>query len=654
MNTPTKLFSILLLLIGTIFIACDDEDVVPLPIDELVAIAGPDRTVRQNEQLTLDASATENANKKPFSVLWSIKTKPQGSNPSIATPQSLKTIFKSDFVGTYVLRLTLMKGDKTAFDELTITVTQSQSEGPQTIVLNENITTNTVLEDIFDDAAAIDYLVTGNIVVRANLTIRPGVVIAFAEDKGIEIITGFISAKGTSDKQITFKGFESRSGYWKGILVHSNSESNEFEYIAINGGGSSVFTESGVKANLTVGGTAYSGGAVKISHTSFALSGGYGFYLQGMSSLKLFSSNSFSGNAATAFVAANQLHKIEADSFTGMSGLLEIETGGVVISDEPVTWNQIQNGFYLVSSDISVAAGVNVEAGASFKMQSGVTINVTDHGFLNATGSQTSRILFTSTNVSTYWNGLYFNTYNENNKLLFCDVSNAGLDKIAGSEHSGNIVLGHSGVVTIEHSVIKNGLGYGVVAKTSNQMNEDITQVNTFVALENGPIFPEIHQSPELPPLTGVWLDEWSFRQGFDNIQDNFYNNQTQVWFGGAANPWVTGSEKGMGIRFDEDQKFLWLIAEHSPSTGCESYSAEYITGSTTVETDAITFNQDYWRSKFINSCDPSQNVDMNVMPSPIRLGYKIERMYNVLTYEGYWMLTFTNPDGSRFSFYRR
>ena len=653
MTSQITLFRIVLVLVlvGVFFTSCNDEDLVPHPIKELVAFAGPDQSITQDEELILDASATENANKKPFSVLWSIKIKPQGSNAWIASPQSVKANFTPDLVGQYVVRLTITKDGKTAFDELKITVTRSQSQGPQTVVLDEDITTTTVLEDIFDDAVSIDYIVTEDIAVRAGLTIRPGVVIAVAENKGIEILTGFISAKGTADKQITIKGLESRSGYWKGILIHSNSAFNEFEHAIASGGGSSAFTGSGVRANLTIAGGAYSGGAVKVSHTAFISSAGYGFYLQGMSSLNHFSSNSFSDNAATAFIAANQLHKLDANNL--VAGV-EIETGGAVLSDGPLLWKQISSGFYYVSSDISISAGVTIEAGASFKMKSGATISVADNGYLNATGTQVSRILFTSANANTYWNGLYFNTYNENNKLVYCDVSNAGLDRIAASEHPGNIVLGHAGIATIEHSVIKNGLGYGVVAKTIDQVNENIAHVNTFVSLNEGAMYPEIQQSPELPPLTGVWLDEWSFQQQFDDIQDNFYNKETATWFGGAANPWTTGSQKGMGIRFHGDGNFTWLIAEHSPWTGCESYSAEYITGTTSVTSNVLTFNQGYWRSKFVNSCDPTQNVDIDVTPSEIPLTYKIEKMYNLFTGEGYWVLTFTNPGGSQFSFYRK
>ena len=87
--------------------------------------------------------------------------------------------------------------------------------------------------------------------------------------------------------------------------------------------------------------------------------------------------------------------------------------------------------------------------------------------------------------------------------------------------------------------------------------------------------------------------------------------------------------------------------------TGCESWSAEYITGTASIASDEIIFHQNFWRSKFVNSCDPSQNVDMEVTPSDIPLTFKIEKMYDVFSGEEYWQLKFTNPDGSTFSFFR-
>lgn len=654
MITHFKFHAVLLLIICTLFSSCKEEEVAPALENRLVAIAGTDQTVHRNEPIILDASASKDGNNRPFTILWSLKAKPQGSSASIAKADTVKTSFTPDVAGLYIVKLTIAQGTWSAIDEVAFTVADPQSEDPQTVVINEDIITNTTLIDIFDDPSRIDYLVTESINVEAEFIIMPGVVMAFAEDKGLQIVNGFISAKGTANNLIIFKGSDNIAASWKGILIHSNSEFNEFEHVRIEQGGSSAFNESAVRANLAIAGTTFSGGAVKIRETLFKSSGGYGFYLQGMSLLNHFSSNSFIDNERAVYIAASQLHKIDVGNHTANTGTLEIETGGPVIREEPITWKRIDNGHYLVTSPITISSGVTIEPGASFHMRTGMTINVTDNGYLKAVGSPEARIVFTSTGETVYWNGLYFNSYNEDNKLAFCDVAQAGLSNIDGSEHAGNIVVGPSGIVTIEHAVIKNGLGYGLVSKTASQVNENIATINTFVDLQKGIMFPETSESPELPPLTGLWLDLWTFQQNFSDIQNNYYNEATHVWFGGAASPWSTETGKGMGIRLNEDMSFTWLIAEHSPVTGCESYSAEYITGTITVSGNQITFNQDYWRSKFINSCDPTQNVDMDVAPSPIILGYEITQKSNLWTGELFWELKFSNPDGSSFSYYRR
>jgi len=188
--------------------------------------------------------------------------------------------------------------------------------------------------------------------------------------------------------------------------------------------------------------------------------------------------------------------------------------------------------------------------------------------------------------------------------------------------------------------------------KDINRVNQNLILVNSFNNLLRGTVYPAILTYPDRPSVTGVWLDQWSFNQDAADIADNFFNKETGLWFEGAANPWAM-SAAGFGIRFDENGTFTWNIAEHSPMVGCESYSAEYITGTATISSDMITFDQDYWRSKFINSCDTSWNVDTEVSTSVIMIPYEISKMYDFSGNE-YWQITFTNPDGSEFSFYRR
>jgi hypothetical protein len=266
-------------------------------------------------------------------------------------------------------------------------------------------------------------------------------------------------------------------------------------------------------------------------------------------------------------------------------------------------------------------------------------------------GTEASRITFTSADPHLYWNGLYFNTYDQHNNIEFSDISRAGANRLPDADHAGNIIVGPNGILKIEKSVIKDGLGYGIVAKSSHSINANVVSANTFTHLQKGWVFPEPLE--DLPPLAGVWLDQWSFNRSAVDIADNLYDRTTGTWFGGAINPWAM-TAASFGIRFEPNGRFTWTIAEHSPMIGCESYSAEFITGHATIAPDVISFEQEYWRSKFVNKCDESQNVDTDVTPTEFVLPYTINKMYNVLTGEQYWELKMVNPDNSTFSLFRR
>lgn len=640
----------LFFLLFTSMVGCNEEEIKVTPQNELVAVAGADKTILVNEEVILDGSGSYDKNNKPFTYFWSIKTKPQGSVVPMGNSNAAKATFKPDVAGTYVIQLRITQDQWSAEDELRLTVNSNNPNVPVVSIISENINSNRTLNDIFEDATQPDYIVTHDILVNADLVIMPGVVIAFEEDKGIEIVNGSIRAIGTSDKGITFKGLGDRPSYWKGILLHSNHESNELKYVAIKQAGSSAFTETGIRSNLTLVGSDFSGATLSVTHAVFSESGGYGFYAQGLSLLTHFANNAFLTNAKTAFIPANQLHKIDVVSFTGTDGF---ETGGLVQQHGDITWKKLAGGSYRVTNDIHIKAGVTIEAGTSFKMKTGTSIDVLETGYLKAIGTADFRVTFTSASPIEHWNGILFNSWNQNNILSYSYVSDAGLNKLGGAAFKANIVVGEQGLASVENSIIKNGLGYGVVAKSLERINGNVALVNNFENLASGRVFPTPVGDPDQPPVAGVWLDQWSFNQGANAITANFYNQQTGTWFNGASNPWTMASA-GFGIQIDENGNFTWTIAEHSPMIGCESYSAEYIMGKAAVSPDKISFDIEYWRSKFINSCDETQNVDTGVTPFELSLPYQITKVIRANSEEVYWQLKFKNPDNSTFSFYRR
>jgi hypothetical protein len=656
MKLYSRLFSILFALSLLVPTGCSDDDVIEQqPTNGLVAVAGPDRSIEVNGQIELDGSASHDKNQRPFTYSWSLKIKPQGSTALITSANEVKSTFSPDVAGVYVIQLTVSQNSWSASDEVILTVTSQAPGGPTTVILSEDINSDLILNDIFVENDQPDYIVTADIAVRGNLMIMPGVVIAFAQHKGLQVMAGSLAAQGTADQRITFKGMNDTPGYWKGLVLFTSNPANELAHVTIRDAGSIVFPETGIRSALTLAGSAISASTTKITNSVFSGSGGYGISVQGASYLSNFADNTFSGNQFSAmYVPARILHQVTSLQFGDNNGFNGVETGGLVPAGIDVTWKNPGNTPFFVSSNITIKGNVSVEKGASFFMGNNTAIATSDNGTLDATGTQDERIVFTSANAGVRWNGIYFNSPGPNNKMIYTLVANAGLDKIGPQEQHGNIVVGENGQLIVRYSHLKNGLGFGINAFAADRINADVVQVNTFENLSKGYVFPSALYYPDRPALTGAWVDWWSFNQNIASVSTNFYNRETGSWYNGAPTPWTMNTNEGIGIHIDEHGRFIWSAAEHSPWTGCEAYSAEYMEGTVVVHNEKVIFYQEYWRSKFVNSCDPAQNVEMEVAPDEVHLPYEITKMYNMLTGEGYWQLKFTNPDGSTFAYYRR
>ncbi|HSI89989.1 MAG TPA: hypothetical protein VK927_02685, partial [Adhaeribacter sp.] len=138
----------------------------------------------------------------------------------------------------------------------------------------QDIKVNTVLEDRNTDPAKPDYLVNSNIRVMAELTVKPGVVIAFEQDTRLDLNTdGKIIAVGTADKKIRFIGKTAQKGFWAGITIYSNSSANQFAYAEFLHAGSKAMLDA-TKTTIALFETA----RVSVTNCTISESGGYGIY----------------------------------------------------------------------------------------------------------------------------------------------------------------------------------------------------------------------------------------------------------------------------------------------------------------------------------------------------------------------------------------
>jgi hypothetical protein len=662
-NLLSKTFLFFIAAMLTLSACKKDDEIKPNPEPgtkpTVTANAGADKSAKVGQAVTLDGTASKDSQEKPLEYTWVAVKSPVGSAVIFVYPQPGQATFTANTPGEYEVELTVKSTNGEAKDKVLITVTP-----PDLITLGGEINTDLVLENINPDPTKADYLVTDHLILKAKLTVKPGVVIEFEQDKGLHIYSqGALIAKGIQQGRILFTGKQKTAGFWKGILFESNSPLNEFEYAGVEFGGSSSFAQVGadIRANVVLLGTTISTAALKTSYSYFNLSGGYGMYVQGMAELTHFSENYFSRNTGSPiYLPARQVHKLDAGSiFAGNNGINGVEISGTVNYSSEVTWPKLfDNSSYYVTGDLTLHSGVKIAEGTKFEFREGLVLRVENAGYLNATGTATNKIIFTARTRTGQlnWGGIVFSTVHEQNKLQYTEVSYAGNKDILGFNNiKSNIFVSVTGKAVVTESAITQGLGWGIVAYMNEgaQINTDVTTANTYSNLPGGNVKLSSVTQPA-PTLTGVWLDQWSFNNGYA-FDDKFYDRQANRWFRGATEPWTMNPKAGFGLKINADGSYIWTIAEHGPQAGCgNSYSAEYITGKVTASENNLSFQENYWRSKFYNPCDLSQNVDTDVQPGGMILRYEIERMYDVFTGEPSWQLKIFNPDGTFFTYYRR
>ena len=466
-----------------LFMASCKDDKEVKPDFGLIARAGADKQVKLGDNVTLDGSGSTESQNKPFDYSWVLIKKPAGSSAALATPKTVKATFVPDEEGEYEAELTISNADGTSTDKILITASPAE---PETI--DANISAKTILINRISNPNFPDYVVSKDIAVNAELTINPGVVIAFARDSKFTVNDkgGVLIAKGQADKKIRFEGREKTKGFWAGLQINSASGANQMEFVEITNAGAKTFTGT-IRGGMALMGS--SKAQMSIKNCTFFANNGYGLYVGTNAVLTGFEKNSFKENTeAGIFLDMNNVKSLDENSiFTGGNGRNVVEIFASVLNGGDVQWAVFKDKTpYRISETIGINSGLKILPGTIVEFGRDVVMRV-DDGYLDAIGTKDNKITFRGAEATKgFWRGIMFYSNSLRNQIEYADISGGGSSAIVSGTRANVAIYGTNARMQIKNCTISNSGGYGVYVAYHTIVNDDLESANTFKDNEQG------------------------------------------------------------------------------------------------------------------------------------------------------------------------
>ncbi|UII22902.1 NosD domain-containing protein [Fulvivirga ligni] len=151
----------------------------------------------------------------------------------------------------------------------------------------------------------VPYKIAQSFDVEAELTIMAGATLSFDANQTMYFKQdyngpndGIIIAKGTSGNMITFTAVNKTPGFWRGLVVQSNSVLNEMNYCIVEYGGSDLITDELANIILDKDG-AYDPPVLKVTNSTIRNSAGCGIVVDNFGGSLTASGNTFSDNSGS-------------------------------------------------------------------------------------------------------------------------------------------------------------------------------------------------------------------------------------------------------------------------------------------------------------------------------------------------------------------
>jgi hypothetical protein len=275
------------------------------------------------------------------------------------------------------------------------------------------------------------------------LTIEAGVKVIFADDAGLTVHEGALSARGTAEKPIVFTANRRTPGAWSGVrFMNSPHSENALQHVVIEYGGATPGFKGVKAANLMLD-DYYGKVNVTLQHVTLRKSGGYGLYAEEEIHSK-FAHNVLTENAkGAAFLHPVFVDKLDTTSdFTG-NEVDVVKLDGAAFDQQSLSWPGLQVP-YEVTGNISLTGNsfVEIGPGAVFRFDENTGISIFQSRF-SARGKKDAPVIFTGIKeVPGYWRGIrYVDSNSVDNVLEHAAIRYAGASPTYKGVEPANLML---------------------------------------------------------------------------------------------------------------------------------------------------------------------------------------------------------------------
>ncbi len=300
--------------------------------------------------------------------------------------------------------------------------------------------------------APVDYVVTCHLNIENNVSIEPGVVIAFETDTGFWITReGSLQAIGTTDKPITFTGVDKKRGSWGGIFFATNDPKNEMTHTIIEYAGGKAIS----KATNEVGGIVIGAqSSLRFTNNLVQHCKGWGvsLYYTTNEAQTIIETNTFKENEKPLQLTMAYLGLLKGDNRFIDNSSNKVEVSSQLAISGTQTMSKLSVPYLvrgLFNFEVGKEGNLTIEKGTVIEMAADKRIVV--KGSLKAVGTADEKIIIRGeTAAAGSWGNIIYHNSSPNNQLKHVEILHAGGNPKAYHLYRGAVALDKNSRLSLE------------------------------------------------------------------------------------------------------------------------------------------------------------------------------------------------------------